>query len=58
MRAEPFAIQICRRFLRGETVAQLEQDLSIPAERIEMRIRAAVNFWLAQVLAEERSRLK
>jgi hypothetical protein len=43
---EPFAIQICRRFLAGETMAHLQEDLGIPAERIEMRIRAAVNFWL------------
>ena len=48
MRAEPFAFHICRRFLAGETVAQLHQDLGIPTERIEMRIRAAVTFWLTR----------
>ena len=48
MREEPFSIQICRRFLAGETIAHLQEDLGIPTERIEVRIRAAVNFWLAQ----------
>jgi len=41
MRSEPFAIQVFRRFLRGETIAALAQELGIPPLRIEARIRAA-----------------
>lgn len=41
MRLEPFAFQIYRRFLAGETIDRLSEDLGIPNERIEMRIRAA-----------------
>ncbi|MFB3826673.1 MAG: hypothetical protein ACE15B_07880 [Bryobacteraceae bacterium] len=47
MRSEPFAIQLFRRFLQGETIAQLSQELGIPADRIEVRIRAAANYWAA-----------
>ncbi len=53
MSAEPFAIQVCQRFLAGETVAAIQQDLGIPTERIEMRIRAAMNFWLNQAPQHE-----
>lgn len=41
MRLEPFAFQIYRRFLAGETIGGLSEDLGIPPDRIEMRIRAA-----------------
>jgi hypothetical protein len=41
MRSEPFAIQLYRRFLNGETIANLSLELGIPSERVEMRIRAA-----------------
>jgi hypothetical protein len=41
MNPEPFAIQIYRRFLNGETIAALSLDLGIPTERVETRIRAA-----------------
>jgi hypothetical protein len=41
MRSEPFAIQLYRRFLNGETIAGLSLDLGIPMDRIEIRIRAA-----------------
>lgn len=44
MKSEPFAIQIYRRFLNGETIATLSLELGIPAERIETRIRAAAKF--------------
>ncbi len=47
MRSESFAIQLYRRFLRGETIAHLSQELGIPADRIEVRIRAAANYWAA-----------
>ncbi len=41
MRSEPFAIQIYRRFLCGETISGLARELGIPQDRIEIRIRAA-----------------
>lgn len=41
MRLEPFALQIYRRFLAGETISGLSTDLGIPPDRIETRIRAA-----------------
>ncbi|HWQ52682.1 MAG TPA: hypothetical protein VN442_03295 [Bryobacteraceae bacterium] len=41
MRSEPFAIQIYRRFLRGETIDGLALEFGIPVDRIETRIRAA-----------------
>jgi hypothetical protein len=41
MRSEPFAIQLYRRFLKGDTIANISLELGIPSERIEMRIRAA-----------------
>lgn len=44
MRSEPFAIQLYRRFLGGETIDSLALELGIPAERIEIRIRAAALF--------------
>lgn len=41
---EPFAIELHRRFLNGETVEQLSIKLGIPADRIEARIRAAAAY--------------
>jgi DNA-directed RNA polymerase specialized sigma24 family protein len=38
---EPFAVEIYRRFLNGETVQQLAARLDIPADRVEKRIRVA-----------------
>jgi hypothetical protein len=38
---EPFAVQIYRRFLSGETVQQLSAELGISTERIEQRLRVA-----------------
>lgn len=48
MRTEPFAIQIYKRFLGGETIAALAQQLGIPPERIEVRIRAAANYHVSR----------
>ena len=44
MKLEPFAIQLYRRFLDGETIARLALDLGIPEDRVETRIRAAALF--------------
>jgi hypothetical protein len=41
---EPFAIEIYRRFLNGESVQQLAANLGIPADRIEKRICAAAAY--------------
>lgn len=45
MNNEPFALQLYRRFLTGETIAQLSTQLGIPADRIETRIRAAAVYF-------------
>lgn len=37
----PFALEVYRRYLNGETVEDLSAELGIPLERIEDRIRAA-----------------
>lgn len=42
--SEPFAVQIYRRFLNGETVKQLARALGIPADRVEKRIHAAAEY--------------
>ena len=44
MKPEAFALQVYRRFVKGETIACLSRDLGIPADRIETRIRAAARF--------------
>jgi len=36
-----FALEVYRRYLNGETVEELSEELGIPPERIEYRIRAA-----------------
>jgi DNA-directed RNA polymerase specialized sigma24 family protein len=41
---EPFAVELYRRFLNGETVQQLAASLGIPADRVEIRIRAASRY--------------
>ncbi len=38
---EPFAVQLYRRLLQGESADRLSADLHIPLDRIEMRLRAA-----------------
>jgi DNA-directed RNA polymerase specialized sigma24 family protein len=40
----PFALEIYRRYLSGESVEQLSSELEIPLERIEQRIRAAEEY--------------
>ncbi len=42
--SEPFAVEIYRRYLAGETVQQLATTLEIPPDRIEKRLRAAAEF--------------
>ncbi len=37
----PFALEIYRRYLNGESVEELSTALEIPVERIEARLRAA-----------------
>jgi DNA-directed RNA polymerase specialized sigma24 family protein len=37
----PFALEIYRRYLNGETIEKLSAELGISVERIEFRIRAA-----------------
>lgn len=39
--ATPFALELYRRHLRGDTVENLSLELGIPKERIQLRIRAA-----------------
>jgi hypothetical protein len=38
---DPFALEIYRRFLGGESIHALSERLRIPEERIEQRLRAA-----------------
>ena len=37
----PFALEVYRRYLNGETAEELSRGLEIPLERIENRLRAA-----------------
>ena len=37
----PFALEVYRRYLNGETIEELSTELGIPQERIEDRIRVA-----------------
>ncbi len=37
----PFALEVRRRYLRGETIEQLSAELGIPTDRIERRLRVA-----------------
>jgi DNA-directed RNA polymerase specialized sigma24 family protein len=37
----PFALDVYRRYLDGESVAELSRELGIPSDRIETRLRAA-----------------
>ncbi len=41
---EPFAMELYRRFLNGETVQQLSAELAIPPERISRRLEAAAAY--------------
>ncbi|MBZ5592196.1 MAG: hypothetical protein LAP39_08165 [Acidobacteriia bacterium] len=40
----PFAVELYERFLNGESIRQLADELQIPADRIELRLRAAAQF--------------
>lgn len=40
----PFALEIYERFLNGESIRQLAEELQIPADRIELRLRAAAQY--------------
>lgn len=37
----PFAVELFERFLEGESIRQLADELQIPAKRVELRVRAA-----------------
>jgi DNA-directed RNA polymerase specialized sigma24 family protein len=37
----PFAVEVFERFLKGESICQLAEELQIPADRVELRLRAA-----------------
>ena len=37
----PFAVEVYERFLKGESIRQLADELQIPADRVESRLRAA-----------------
>ncbi len=42
--SEPFAIELYRRFLDGESIPDLARSLGIPADRVATRIRAAASY--------------
>lgn len=39
--SRPFAVEVFDRFLKGESIRQLADELQIPADRVELRLRAA-----------------
>ncbi len=41
---EPFAVELYKRYLNGETIDELSAELGIPADRITMRIQAAAEY--------------
>lgn len=47
----PFALELYRRYLNGETIEELSAELGIPRERIEDRIRAAEAYLARQATA-------
>jgi hypothetical protein len=38
---QPFALELYRRYLGGDTIENLSLELGIPKQRVELRIRAA-----------------
>jgi DNA-directed RNA polymerase specialized sigma24 family protein len=40
----PFALELYRRYLKGESVEELARGLAIPLKRIEQRLRAAEEY--------------
>ncbi len=47
----PFALELYRRYLGGETIEELSTELGIPRERIEDRLRAAEAYVTRQARA-------
>ena len=47
----PFALEVYRRYVNGETIEELSTKLGIPLERIEFRIRAAEAYLERQKVA-------
>ncbi len=43
-RARPFALELLEEHRNGKSVEELSRETGIPAERIEMRLRAAAAF--------------
>jgi uncharacterized protein (DUF2267 family) len=41
---EPFALELYRRFLNGESADHLAAELHIPLDRIEMRLHVAAMY--------------
>ncbi len=41
---KPFALQLLEEHRNGKTVEQLSRETGIPADRIEMRLKAAVAY--------------
>lgn len=48
----PFALEVYERFLKGESIRQLADELHIPADRVEQRVRAAAVFLRHQAEAQ------
>jgi hypothetical protein len=42
--AAPFAVELLEEHRNGKSVEELSRETGIPAERIEMRLRAAATF--------------
>ncbi len=42
--ATPFAVKLLEEHRSGKSVEELSRETGIPAERIEMRLRAAATF--------------
>ncbi len=50
---EPFALEVYRRFLAGESIRVLAESLHIPEDRIEQRLRAAAVYFQERVRAAD-----
>jgi len=42
--SHPFAVEVFERFLKGESIRQLSDELEIPPDRVELRLRAAAQY--------------
>ena len=38
---QPFAVEVFEHFLKGESIREMADELQIPADRLELRLRAA-----------------